>query len=234
MRAARIAIAFALLGFHAASVGADPITITSTITSGAVTITGLSHSTQMDIHGSGFSFVGYDQEGISSSAYCEPCGVGRTVGFSTTITGSVLGGTLTFGDEGYEWLDAASFGSWEFRAGQFVLPEPTSTAARFTSPFTFLAHFGDDGSMRTPPRDSRYLIVELAGAGIATVDYTVFEHPGIGPLYTFSRLEFAFSSTDPVPEPATVLLLGGGLLAVMRRVRGRIHDRRHVHSSVAA
>lgn len=79
-----------------------------------------------------------------------------------------------------------------------------------------------------------YLIVGLAGSGVATVDYTVFGHPGIGPLYTFSRLEFVFSSTDAVPEPATVMLLGGGLLAVMRRVRGRISDRRRAQSTLPA
>jgi hypothetical protein len=84
----------------------------------------------------------------------------------------------------------------------------------FRRPFTFsgrLAGYATADLSGQPLFD-----VALAGSGEARLQLAVD-----GGLYSFSSLEYSFQSTDPVPEPGTLLLVGGGAAFLMRNRRAR-------------
>jgi hypothetical protein len=83
----------------------------------------------------------------------------------------------------------------------------------FQAPFTFggqLTAFPTADLSGDPLFD-----VELTGRGVASL--SMFVENG---LYSFSSLDYVFQATDPVPEPATILLVSaGGALLWRRRAR---------------
>jgi hypothetical protein len=187
---------------------ADPITLTS----GTVTVV-VSGSVRgaSDIAGSEFSFVG-SNDGGSTRAFCEPCTSGERVGFATELL-APFHGIAASGGVDHTLTASGSFGAWRFEARDFVLPASTSIGMSFSAPFTFSGFFGEDGSSGEP-----FFRADLVGKGTATAHYRLFHgDPGAGPLYTFERLHFDFDSSAPVPEPASLTLLGGGLLVIARR-----------------
>lgn len=77
-----------------------------------------------------------------------------------------------------------------------------------TAPFEFDARihlFGEPGTVPVFAGD-------LVGAGIARALLV-----GSGSTWSFAQLEYAFTDQTPVPEPGTMLLVLGGLAALMRK-----------------
>jgi len=64
----------------------------------------------------------------------------------------------------------------------------------------------------------------VIGGGIATLSLQVGFFPNGNPLFQFTSVTYDFQT--PVPEPTTILLLGGGLVGLAAKLRHRWRWRR--------
>jgi hypothetical protein len=107
-----------------------------------------------------------------------------------------------------------------FNSITFVIPPEflSASAIQITAPFTFSGHFGRT-SFPTEP-------VVLSGEGtvnLLLVNRTIAGFNG----FFLDHADYVFGppvsglTIEPVPEPATILLLASGLVGTMMRLRKR-------------
>ena len=98
--------------------------------------------------------------------------------------------------------------------GSFIAP-PMAPSATVVTPFSF------SGSFSIPDADGIFPIRHtLFGAGTATVQLVPLGGTAPGePSWQVASARYEFSAADPVPEPATLLMVGAGIAGVARRVR---------------
>jgi hypothetical protein len=102
--------------------------------------------------------------------------------------------------------------------GTVVLP-PLAASATVTAPFTFTGTF-------LHPVDGGFTNDPLVGGGTATLNF--FSASQSSGLWSLGGARYDLTgSPSPTPEPATLLLFGGGMLAlagvVARRSRRSLH-----------
>lgn len=168
-----------------------------------------------------FTWRGEIDPFASFGSQCElRCSPGATVDVGGFVGASNVKGVVTYEDQ--QFLvggTPASFGALNlnFLTDPFVLP-PAGTSAVFSSPFTMTGtlqfpFFG-------PPAQPS---VAIGGSGIATAFFVPSPAaPGVAPGWQLSELRYEFAP-EPVPEPSTLLLVGGGMAALLRR---RLRSRR--------
>jgi hypothetical protein len=114
--------------------------------------------------------------------------------------------------------------------GTFVTPsvQVTEPRATVTVPFTFTG-FVTAFAVHSPgPDDEPFFTTELTGTGTARARFDILPASGGLPAVYFPialegadyHIEYNFSPS-PIPEPATLLLVGGGLAAGVARRRRR-------------
>lgn len=143
----------------------------------------------------------------------EPCLPGSTLGLNAIWLGNDITGPATL--DGVTYSDVGSLSSPSSMAVQFmgtvVLP-PLSSSATLTAPFTFQGSFFH-------PVDGGTVNESLMGAGMATL---LFSPAGNIPgAWRFDSARYDFSAPSPTPEPASLLLMGSGMLALAAFVRMR-------------
>lgn len=187
--------------FTPSTTQADPIFITG----GSLTVTGLD-GPSYSIFGNNFSSGGSGDRGA----------VGLQTGFFISSPGSVINVNAFFVGSS---LGGNHTGSFTFTGPPITVPF-SLTNLTLTSPFVFSGTLGTclQSCMEGPP----FSIVSLVGGGTATIELIAGVTPSGVRIFTFRTITYNFE----VPEPASILLLGGGLAALGARLRHRYRSRR--------
>lgn len=204
------AAVFFLVFLSVAQVQADPLVVTS----GSLTkISGLSND-PFRLNAFTFSFQGQNfsiqNQGLDiDAANREP---GSVVSLSHVFSDFTAGSVLIDGNS-YPGVNHFE-GLFTFTSGSFVLPVDGTPTLTVTDTFTFNGFFfGYDPNVQGP-----VFSTQLTGTGLVTMSLFL----GQDGLYYINGLKYEFGQTGaPVPEPATLLLLGSGLAGLAVRARRR-------------
>jgi hypothetical protein len=197
-----------LLLFQPAAGRADPIVISSGTIAGHVLLS----VAQLDIQGSGFSFTGALDGFLGNAAACTPC-LSPVADLGATLDQfSSGGGTGVIEGVTYPLVYVG------FASGTFTTPTATLTELGSTLvevPFTFTGVM--NGYLEHPlirASDAPPIFtVELAGSGQASARFFgLVDDNGERAYSVFpDSIPYEFTTSEPVPEPRNVLLVGGAL-----------------------
>ena len=181
--------------FTPSTTQADPIVITG----GSLTVTGVGGGPNYVLFGDNFSASGTGERG----------NVGLQNAFLLSSPGSVINVNALFVGSS---LGDNHAGTFQFTGPPITVPS-SLTNLTLTSPFVFT------GTLHTCPV-SCFLgpvtsTFTLVGSGTATFELLAGVTSSGAPIFTFRTITYNFE----VPEPASIVLLGGGLVALGARLR---------------
>jgi hypothetical protein len=147
-------------------------------------------------------------EGRVDATFCNPCAPGAPLSVGANLSGAVFEGLFTF--EGNTYTDISSVDSTASLAfelfGGGIAPAIQDGPVLFTTPFTLR------GFVNLPFPLSGTTVI---GRGIATVLLKPqFPNPFEPAQWLPESVRYDFGDPTPVPEPATMVLVSGGLLAI--------------------
>ncbi|HEY9404811.1 MAG TPA: PEP-CTERM sorting domain-containing protein [Pyrinomonadaceae bacterium] len=104
-----------------------------------------------------------------------------------------------------------------FTLAPYSIPDPgiESDSAFVSTAFTMI---GNLTLVARAPGQPVLFSMGVSGSGIAEITYARL---GPGGIFLPTVITYVFNAAEPVPEPATLMLLGAGLAGVVARVRRR-------------
>ena len=199
------------------SVNADPIVITS----GSLTVIGLSGSPTYSISGQNFSATSFGGDS-GNTPNCGPCLAGSTTSLSSFLVGTSLGtGNATV--NGTTFTNIGFLGTFNIGAS-VVLPQGTTNITVMV-PFNFIGDIRGCLPNNLVCTTEVFSTTQLVGQGIATALFTFsgFSQSG-DTLYFFNSVTYEFQPAA-VPEPMTVMLFASGLLGLGAKLTSRRRSR---------
>lgn len=189
---------------------ADPIIVTG----GFITLSGPLGAPRFSLSGDNFAVIGGGGDrGNSGPQHC-PCSGGDLLSVTSIFAGSSLGGGSA-AINGVVFTNVGFSGTFIITGPSFTLPFIPSPIVSITSPFTFSGHLL--GCPTSCVTNFPVFSVDLIGGGLATVDLRFggsFDNQG-RPIYSLDKVTYQFE----VPEPVSMMLLGGGLAALAAHLK---------------
>jgi hypothetical protein len=205
-----------LIAIFSTASRADPLVVNS----GTLSVTGLGGGPHFSFSGTNFSVSGggADTGSVFPQSACDPCKAGETINVNAVLAGQTLGGGVAIFD-GVSHSGGFN-GLFLFSGPSIVVPTVFSNVT-ITSPFTFTGNLGvcSSNCLVSP---TVFSVSGLTGAGTAVIELTFLTtHQGL-PIYNFKSITYNFE----VPEPTSILLLGGGLIGLATKLRRHISFKR--------
>ena len=192
---------------------ADPVTVTSGH------VTAQFRGGTFTLTGEGFSLTGAPPLGYESGIWeCTPCRASDRLNLGLS---SSAGGTFDDlpGEFDHVLYDRTFLaGHLQFTAGDMTSAILGAGRTSISLPFTFSGELANYESFASRAQNGTPLfIATFTGSGIATAHFRgPFTDPN-GALFVADHITYDFAPDAPVPEPATLLLVGTGVGLLARR-----------------